>query len=248
MNSASRYSGNYIFVKGRLTAGLTTFADVGACNIALDQNGLLSTPAKVSVSSSSANDADGGTGMITATIIGLGPTAQYQEEEITLTGQTAVDSVGTWYRVFGIVGKTAGSGGTNAGDIYVVKKGTGGTYSGGVPGTFTAVSALVKAPVGAGQGLTCFYTTPDSVGSWQVTDIQISGRTQAGTACIQVQDFENETPSTREFYVDFPAGFGYQLDVRPYKITVGRKTDIRVMALGASTGLVCHAAMAIAGR
>ena len=45
MNSASRYSGSYIFVKGRMTAGLTTFADVGACNIALDQNGLLSTPA-----------------------------------------------------------------------------------------------------------------------------------------------------------------------------------------------------------
>ena len=48
MNNASRYSGNFIFVKGRMTAGLTTFADVGACNIALDQNGLLSTPAKES--------------------------------------------------------------------------------------------------------------------------------------------------------------------------------------------------------
>ena len=29
MNNASRYSGNFIFVKGRMTAGLTTFADVG---------------------------------------------------------------------------------------------------------------------------------------------------------------------------------------------------------------------------
>ena len=199
MNNASRYSGNFIFVKGRMTAGLTTFADVGACNIALDQNGLLSTPAKVSVSSSSADDADEGTGLITATIIGLGPTAQYQEEDITLDGQTAVDSVGTWYRVFGIVGKTTGSGGTNAGDIYVVKKGTGGTYSGGVPGTFTAVSALVKVPVGDGQGLTCFYTTPDSVGSWQVTELQISGRTQAGTRASRFRTSRMEPQAPESF-------------------------------------------------
>ena len=49
MNNASRYSGNFIFVKGRMTAGLTTFADVGDCNIALDQNGLLSTPAAMAI-------------------------------------------------------------------------------------------------------------------------------------------------------------------------------------------------------
>lgn len=248
MHESIRYDGKYVLVKGRMTNGPTTFADVGACNIALDQNGLLSTPAKVSVSSSSANDADEGTGLITATIIGLGPTAQYQEEDITLDGQTPVDSVGTWYRVFGIVGKTAGSGGTNAGDIYVVKKGTGGTYSGGVPGTFTAASALVRAEANAGQGLTCFYTTPDAAGSWQAVELQLSGRTQAGTAQITVRDWQNGTPATREYYVEFPAGFAISVDLRKYKITVGRKTDIRVMALGASTGLICHAALAIEGR
>lgn len=248
MNSASRYDGNYIFVKGRMTNGLTTFADIGDCNILLDQNALLSTPATVAVSSSSANDAAAGTGMRTATLIGLGADGLYQEEVVTLNGQTAVNSTKTWYRVFGIVSKTAGSGGTNAGDIYVIKTGTGGSYSGGVPGTFTIASALVKAPAGAGQGLTCFYTTPDRDGTWQVESLDISGRAQAGTVCIQVQDFANATPSTREFYVDIPAGGAYQLDVRGYKITVGGKTDIRVLALGASAGIVCHAAMAIRGR
>jgi len=231
-----------------MTNGLTTFADVGACNLALNQGGLLATPTTVDVSSSSTDDADEGTGMNTATLFGLGEDALYQEEVITLDGQTPVTSTKKWYRVFGIVGASMGSGGTNAGDLYVIKTGTGGTYSGGVPGTFTAASALVKAPANAGQGLTCFYTTPDTAGSWQAVELQLSGRTQAGTAQITVRDWENGTPATSEYYIDFPAGFDTAVDLRKYKITVGRKTDIRVMALGASTGLICHAALAIEGR
>lgn len=248
MSNAARYAGNYIFVKGRMTAGLTTFADVGACNILLNQGGLLATPSTVDVSSSSASDDSAGTGMKTATIVGLGPLATYQEEDITMDGQTVVTSTKTWFRVFGIVSKTAGTGGTNAGDIYVIKTGTGGTYSAGVPGTFTAASALVKAPVGAGQGLTCFYTTPDEDGAWQVLSLDVSAHAQPGVVCIQVQDFENAIPSVREFYVDIPAGGAYQLDVQKYKINVGRKTDIRVLALGSSAGIICHAAMEIRKR
>ena len=248
MHESIRYDGKYVLVKGRMTNGPITFADVGDCNILLNQGGLLATPATVDISSSSADDADEGTGMNSVKIIGLGETGLYQEETIVLDGQTAVTSTLKWFRVFGIVGATAGSGAVNAGDIYVVKTGTGGTYSGGVPGTFTVVSALVKAPAGAGVGLTCFYTTPDKAGSWQVTDLMLSARAQAGTACIQVRDYENETPISREFYIDFPAGVAYNVDLRDYKITVGRKTDIRLLALGATSGVIVHGSLAIEGR
>lgn len=248
MNIQSNYDGNYIMVKGRMTSGIQTYADVGACNIALDQGGLLSTPAKVDFASSSAQDADGGTGLITALLFGLGTDGLYQEETITLEGTSKKTSTKDWYRLFGLIGLTCGTSLANVGDIYVTKTGTGGTWSGGVPPTFTDVSALCKAPAAAGLGLTCFYTTPNKSGSWQAVELQVSARAQSGTVMIQVRDWQNLTPTVRVYYIDLPAGGAYTVDLRKYKITVGKKTDIRVMAAGASAGMVCHAALAIEGK
>lgn len=248
MNISANYDGNYILVKGRTTNGPNTYSDVGACNILLDQAGLLATPAKVDFATSSAQDAAAGTGMITATFFGLGADGLFQTEDVAFEGTTKKTSAKTWSRFFGLVGKTCGSTQANVGDIYVTKTGTGGTWSGGIPPTFTIASALCKAPAGAGIGLTCFYTTPNRAGSWQVTELQISARAQAGTVAIQVKDWENETPNERVFYMDVPAGGAYTVDVRKYKITVGKNTDIRALVLGASAGIICHVAMAIEGR
>ena len=238
--------GYKVWVRGRTDSGLTTATDVGGCNLALDQHTLLSTPAKLDITSNSAADAAAGTGARTLELYGLGSNKRFQSEVITLNGTTIVQTAKTWYRLFATKVLTFGTGGKNAGIIYGVKTGTGGSYTTGTPGTFTAASAIFKMPVDVNQSSTCFYTTPDYTnGIWRIERLVMSSKTQAGTLFIQVQDRTNGGPATREFYVDFPAGYSFDFDLREFEIDVGPNTDIRVMALGASAGGFVHAALLI---
>lgn len=89
----------------------------------------------VKVSSTSLQDAAGGTGALTCTIYGLSTAGAEQNEAITLTGQTAVNSTLQYSRVNRIICNTAGTNGANVGKIYV---GTGAVAS-GVPAVKWAV-------------------------------------------------------------------------------------------------------------
>lgn len=91
----------------------------------------------VKVSSSSANDTSAGTGLQTVTVYGLDANWNDQSETITLNGQTSVNTTGSYIRVFRAVGEAAGSGGVNAGTIWVGD----GTVTSGVPeDKFLAIS------------------------------------------------------------------------------------------------------------
>jgi len=237
----------HVVARGRMDTGLTSYADVGACNLLLDQHTLLSTPAKLDITSASTSDAAAGTGARTIQIAGLGATKKFQTEIVTLNGTTIVQSALTWYRVFGFKVLTVGTGKSNAGIIYIVKTGMGGTYTTpGVPGTFTAASALSKALVGSNQGTTCFYTTPNyAKGRWRVSKLGFSSKGFTGTVAIMIEDHSTGTPAYREYYLDFPAGFSGVDDLTEYGIEVGPDTDIRAIALGASGGLVAAASLYI---
>ena len=88
----------------------------------------------MTVSSSSADDTSGGTGARTVLVSGLD--ADYNEisETVTLSGQTPVNTVKSYLRMFRAFVVTAGSGGTAAGTIYVGV----GTVTAGVPATVYA--------------------------------------------------------------------------------------------------------------
>jgi hypothetical protein len=77
------------------------------------------SPETVQVFSSSANDTSAGTGARTVRIYGLATSSStaYTTEDLTMNGVTVVTSSGTWYRVNRMDVRTAGSGGTNAGNI-----------------------------------------------------------------------------------------------------------------------------------
>lgn len=81
------------------------------------------------ISSSSASDTSAGTGARTVSISGLDINYNPLTETITLTGQTAVNTVNSYLRVNSMKVLTVGSGATNAGVIYA---GTG-TVTAGVP-------------------------------------------------------------------------------------------------------------------
>lgn len=116
--------------------------------------GLYAYPAAASVmkiSSGSTDDAAAGTGARTINLSGLDANYNLISEDVTLDGQTAVNTVNSYLRIFRARVTSAGSGGTNAGNIYI---GTG-TVTTGVPANvYGRISAT------EGQTLMAIYTVP----------------------------------------------------------------------------------------
>lgn len=132
------------------------------------------------ISSSSAND-DGspaGTGAQIVRVLGLDANYNRIYEDVTLDGQTKVTTTKKFLRVFSAYVKAAGSGIVNAGDIYIVKTGTGGTYTGGVPGTLT--SAAIKILAGGNVGYSGLITVPRGC-VFSVSSIIATARVQNAT-------------------------------------------------------------------
>lgn len=116
--------------------------------------GIYAYPAAASVmtvSSGSTDDAAAGTGARTINLSGLDASYNLISENVTLNGQTAVNTVNSYLRIFRARVTSAGSGGTNAGNIYI---GTG-TVTTGVPANvYGRISAT------EGQTLMAIYTVP----------------------------------------------------------------------------------------
>jgi hypothetical protein len=117
-------------------------------------DGILGHPASptiMAVSSSSVDDAAAGTGARTVFIEGVNGTVGLVTEIVTLNGQTAVNTVNTYDAIERLVVLTVGSGGKNAGLIYI---GTG-TVTSGVP----AVPYNVMG-IGENNSITGHWTCP----------------------------------------------------------------------------------------
>src|SRR6056300_447309 len=114
----------------------------------------LSSASTLYISSSSTNDDVGDTGATSAKVSGLD--ANYVEISVTvdLDGQTGVQlgDVSNWIRVNRIQVMSAGSGGANAGVLYV---GTEATPSSGVP-----VNKYATVAIGDNQTLMALWTVP----------------------------------------------------------------------------------------
>lgn len=103
------------------------------------------------VSSSSTDDAANGTGARTVLVVGLDANYNEINEVVALNGQTAVNTINSFIRVFRAYVVTAGSGGTAAGVIYI---GTG-VVTAGVPATVYA-----EIPLGDNQTEMALWTVP----------------------------------------------------------------------------------------
>ena len=106
----------------------------------------LTAPSALQVSSTSANDTGAGTGARTIYIEGLlynnGKWKEHTSSITTLNGQSAVQigSLTDWYRINKVWVNTTGSGGTNAGAIYISPLGQ--ALTAGVPQANT-LSAII---------------------------------------------------------------------------------------------------------
>lgn len=107
------------------------------------------TPETVHVFSASANDTSAGTGARTIRITGLktSTSTEYETEDLTLNGTTAVTSANTWWRVNRAEILTAGSGGENAGEVTVRP-------------TTTTANVFVVMPAGYNRSQIGAFTVP----------------------------------------------------------------------------------------
>jgi len=112
------------------------------------------------VSSESANDTAAGTGARVVKIHGLKSDWSWGSETIILNGQTAVTTVNTYIRIFRAMVTSAGSGGQNAGNIWV---GTG-TVTAGVPANKYA-KIDYSATLLSNQTLMAVFTVPLGYGA-----------------------------------------------------------------------------------
>lgn len=122
-------------------------------------------------SSSSAADASAGTGARTVRVYGL-VSGTEDSEDITLNGQTQVSLTKAFTSIYHAAITTAGSGGTNAGDIYLST----GAVTAGVPDTATTVHA--KILVGDGEAHDAVFRVPTGMVAYVVE----WGLTQGNTA------------------------------------------------------------------
>lgn len=238
MDQYRLYQGPIVRVSGRNTASAVTLENVSELS-SLITYADLGAAAKVQISSSSANDASAGTGARTVCLCGLDTNYVSQIEEINLNGQTQVESTKTFLRIFGAQIRKAGSGYVNVGDIYVIKTGTGGTVSGGVPGTLT--SAWVKIPAGLGNATSGMFTVPAGK-RYQLKSVIASARGQSSDVFLFSHDTQNTNSNALHLELSHTINTSIaQLSIPKfndetlvYPIIFDEKTDIYLRCLSAT--------------
>jgi hypothetical protein len=187
---------------------------------------------QLDVSSSSTADVAAGTGARTLDIYGLDKDFNPLKETVILTGQTKLTTMNAFRRVFEAVVVTAGSGFLPAGDIYVIKTGTGGTYTNGVPGTLTG--AAVKVLVGYNYGLSGLWTAPRGT-SYTLAALGITCRAYAGTIFLNHAYRDNELVYN-QLKIDVTPADPLFASIAAPIVTVAEKEDIYFSALAATAG------------
>jgi hypothetical protein len=186
----------------------------------------LSSATVLEISSSSANDTAAGTGARTVTVYGLDGNYAEINEVVTLNGQTAVNTVNSYLRVFHLVVNTAGSGGAAAGTIYA---GTG-AVTAGVPAviylTYTASGGATAAIWTVPAGYTAFVTTMAvSSGSTTANVFTSLGLYARPTGGVFDNVIQGRCGNGGSFVVFFD-----------YPLSFSEKTDIEVRALSSTAG------------
>lgn len=177
------------------------------------------------VSSSDANDTNGGTGANKIRVFGLDANYALIEEEVELAGQTQVATSLSYLRIYRAYVTLAGSGGTAAGTVYVADSGA----SAGVP------TGNVYASLGtSNQTLLGVYTVPAGK-TLYLDDINFTSAISLANANVtikfNIRDFGSNVFRT---IVITELQSGTYIDKFEYPQPIYEKTDIEVRAVATS--------------
>ena len=232
-------NGKLVRIWGRNAAVGTSWEDVYQYDQAIDWYTVLtSSGSRLDVTSTNANDADAGTGARKVTIFGLGTDRKFFSETVVLNGNTIVTTVGSFVDVFGADVTETGTGLVNAGDIHIVKTGTGGTYTTGAPGTLTG--AIVKILTGWQTSMTGHFRAPEDGSYYKLIEVCVSTYTQAAVIGITTRDTLSTTDPGHHLGCVF--GIGNQsfmnINTEASGIVITSNQSIHLRALAATSGAV----------
>jgi hypothetical protein len=241
MEALTRF-GNDVMVWGRNATIGTSFEELYAYDQAMEWATQFAAAAALDVTSSSVTDASANQGAKTIRIIGIDGNFKIVYADVTMNGQTIVTTTQTFLRVFGAEVKTAGTSLSNVGDIHIVKTGTGGSYTTGVPGTVT--SAACKILIGWGSSFNGLFTVPAGM-TYQLIQVNAACRAQACTLIVQEQELGVTTPPQRVVWSTDLQPATLSFDMTPMRIAFGEKTDVRMRILAAGASGIAHCSMVL---
>lgn len=227
--------GPVVSLRARNSAIPNTFANMNAFNTStVNWKSVFDKGYTLDISSSSTDDVnETGTGAWTADVYGLDNDFNPIFETIELNGHTVVTTTKEFRRVFEIVVMSAGTGGITVGDLYVIKHGTGGTYTNGVPGTLTG--AAIKAFAGDNFGLSGIWTAPRGT-VYTLRAISVTARGQSGTLKFMQGYPAGSGLSYPRRKIEFTPGMPVTLEVNAPVIVVNEKEDVYFLVLNATAG------------
>lgn len=187
------------------------------------------TPQILQVSSSSTNDTSGGTGARTIRVSGLCNNWLLQDEDITLNGQTTVETTLPFVRVFRVQVLTAGDSGYNEGLITITYKDDATTAAVVTAETGQTLLAIYTIPAGYTGFMTRLYATLNS-------SLNNAAGSRASIAMFFRENGDDEDAAWQlkheeSIVID---GTSHMLNrYEPY-VKVLERTDIRMTAISAS--------------
>ena len=198
----------------------------------------LSAASTLYISSSSTADDVAGTGARTATVSGLD--ANYNEVSVTveLDGQNGVQlgSASNWIRVNRIVVNTAGTGGANAGVLYV---GTESSPTLGVPSNKYATVAI-----GDNQTLMALWTVPAGYTAYlEQTDITVA--TEQNNKYVTISLVARPFGGVFNVKDKFVKESSSHHQEYKYPLKFEEKTDIEVRGIASSSSADCAVSAAM---
>lgn len=211
MNLQERFFGARPALFGRAPTAGTSLVNVSEYTQLVDLGAVFPTAFALDVTSANAADTAAGTGARTLEIVGLDFDGNPLSDIVTLNGNTIVTTSKAFWRVFGAQCLTFGTGRRNAGNIHIVKTGTGGTYTAGVPGTLT--SAMIQVLANENLGLSGFFTAPRGR-QYQLSCWRQGSRVQVGKHMI-FKAAERIIPARPAFLlhsIDLPVGVSFPIE------------------------------------
>ena len=188
----------------------------------------LTSPSTVYVTSSSGNDAAAGTGARTVRIEGLDVNYNTISETLTVEG---AGGTAEFLRVFRAFVASAGSVGTNVGNISVT------TEAGGSGTLLTTIGTIgTGTTFGLGQTMMAQYTIPAHCTGYLTNwNIGVGNYNDSVTATLYTREIGNGLVFRTRDVMDVTGGFHQRIYNVPFSLP--EKTDIEVKAI-ASTGSV----------
>lgn len=235
--------GNDVTVWGRNAIIGTAFEELYAYDQAMDWATQFPTAAALDIGSSSVADVmTSGTGAWQVRVTGMDDNFKIVTETINLNGQTKLTGSVLFRRVFGADVIAAGTGLVNAGDIHIVRTGTGGTWASGVPPTLT--SAACKILIGWGASWNGMFTTPAGM-RYDLKALLGACRAQACTLIVEELELGAASKSKRVVWCADLQPSSWQYDLEKFKISFNEKTDVRLRILAAAASGIAHCQMVL---